>query len=549
MAISMIQFGEWMPDQAGITEALQEAVNVIPQAIGYAPFPNSVNLSTDASESLKSMFVAKYAGETSLFAAGATKIYKYSSDDFGLDDVSKTVRVISNVARTSNVTTITTSAAHGYTTGDVVTVAATTNTSVNGSFTITGTPTTTTFTYANTGTDITSVSATGTTSIQAYTTADRFYFTQFGKKVICSNGNSRLQAWELGVSSTFQDLDASAPNAKFVAVVRDFVVAANIAGDENKVIWSDINDETDWTPSDTSQSDYQLLPDGGDIIGLTGGEFGLIFLERAIVRMSYIGSPLFFQFDTIAKNIGCYSSGSIAQFGNLSFFLSDNGFYMCDGQTVTPIGAEKVDKYFFQILDPNQIDSMSAAIDYANKLVVWQFIDIFAKDKLFVYNWQSRKWTICETDSTFVATAATTGVTLEGLDAYGTVDSIGTTWDSRLWAGGKFVFAGIQGSKLITFTGAPKEGYVTTGDLGNGNQSIVMLAKPKIDNGAGSVSVASRQLLNEVPVFSTAVASDAEGRVSLRSSGKYHRVRVYPTGSNWDIAVGTEVDIVSQGGR
>jgi hypothetical protein len=76
-----------------------------------------------------------------------------------------------------------------------------------------------------------------------------------------------------------------------------------------------------------------------------------------------------------------------------------------------------------------------------------------------------------------------------------------------------------------------------------------MLAKPKVDNGSASISVASRALLSEVPSFGTAVAADTENRASLRSGGKYHRVRVSPTGSNWKTAAGVEIDLVQQGGR
>jgi N4-gp56 family major capsid protein len=68
---------------------------------------------------------------------------------------------ITNVALTSNVVTITTGVAHGLGTGQVVTVAAVTNTGVNGTYTITGT-TSTTFTYALTASNITSVADTGT---------------------------------------------------------------------------------------------------------------------------------------------------------------------------------------------------------------------------------------------------------------------------------------------------------------------------------------------------------------------------------------------------
>jgi hypothetical protein len=347
-------------------------------------------------------------------------------------------------------------------------------------------------------------------------------FTQFGPSLIAANGVGKLQVWNLASSSLFADLDAAAPAAKFVTTVRDFFEAAGLSGEESKIYWSDLNDETDWTPSATSQSDSQVIPDGGDIRGITGGEYGLVLLERSISRMSYVGAPLFFQFDTIAKNIGCYESNSVAQFGNLTFFLSDDGFYVCDGQTVTPIGAEKIDRYFFNLVDQPKLNEMSSTIDVIRKLVIWQYTDIFAQKRLMIYNFQTKKWSTAETTSSYLGSAAQAGVTLEGLDTFGTMDSIETTFDSRLWAGGKFVLAGVKDTKIITFTGANKSGYVTTGDIGNGNQSIIVLAKPKVDNGSGSVSIASRALLSEVPTFGTAVVADSENRVSLRSSGKYH---------------------------
>lgn len=469
-----IDFGEWMPDQAGITGAIQEAYNVIPQAIGYAPLPEAVDLSGAASETLTNAFATKFGGTTTVFAAGTTKLFKLDSTDLSLDNVSKS---------------------------------------------------------------------------GGYTTADRFYFTQFGQKLIAANGNSKLQAWDLGSSTAFADLDAAAPTAKFVTVVRDFVVAANTSSAPSTVYWSDINDETDWTPSNTSQSDSQVIPDGGDIRGITGGEFGLVLLEKAVSRMSYVGAPLFFQFDTIAKNIGCYESNSVAQFGNLTFFLSDDGFYVCDGQTVSPIGAEKVDRFFFNNVDQSKLNEMSATVDTIRKLVIWQFTDIFARKRLMVYNWQVKKWSEGETDTNYLAPIATAGVTLEALDTYGTMDTIDTSFDSRLWAGGKFVSAGTRGAKIVTFTGQPKTGYITSGDIGNGSQSIITLAKPKIDNGTSSVAVYSRNLLTATPTFGTPTPSDDENRVSLRSSGNYHRVRVYPVGSNWKTAIGVDITIVPTGGR
>lgn len=79
-------------------------------------------------------------------------------------DLSATV---SNVELSSNVATITTSAAHNFAAGDTVVVADLTNTDLNGTFTIVSVPTTTTFTYAKTASNITSTADTGTADVAA----------------------------------------------------------------------------------------------------------------------------------------------------------------------------------------------------------------------------------------------------------------------------------------------------------------------------------------------------------------------------------------------
>jgi N4-gp56 family major capsid protein len=63
---------------------------------------------------------------------------------------------ITNSAIATNVATITTAVVHGLGVGQVVTVAAVTNTDVNGTFTIASVPSTTTFTYAVTASNVSS---------------------------------------------------------------------------------------------------------------------------------------------------------------------------------------------------------------------------------------------------------------------------------------------------------------------------------------------------------------------------------------------------------
>jgi len=479
MATQRIVLGEWMPDQPGLSGALTEAKNVIPMAIGYGPFTSEVNLSANASQSLITTFAGKFSGATVLFAAGATKIFRFDSDDASMDDVSK----------------------------------------LSG-----GSP-------------------------GSYISSSLWKFTQFGRVVIAANGQNKLQAWSTGASSNFADLAAAAPTASFVTVVRDFVVAAKDATYPNRVYWSNINDETNWTPSTTSQSDTQDIADGGDIQGITGGEFGLIFLERAIARMTYIGSPLFFQFDTISRNLGCYEPRSIVQYGQMSYFLSDDGFYACDGQNVIPIGNEKIDRFFFNDANPNLFDQMSSAIDPINSLVIWSYSNVFGGKSLLIYNWQIKRWSRVVNSSDFIATAASAGITLEGLNAYGTMDSLTSSLDSRLWSGGKILLAGTNGAKIVTFTGAPMEGDIQTGDFEAGPQSMVQIARPQVDNGSASVAAFSRFRLDSTVQFGATLPATSENRVSLRSLGRYHRLKIVPTGDQWRHLVAVDVEVTPVGAR
>jgi hypothetical protein len=85
-------------------------------------------------------------------------------DEYDVDKVFPAITVsITNKALTSNVATLTTSAAHGLTIGMQITISGV-DATFNGEYRITGVPTTTTFTYAKTATNVTStaVSPVGT---------------------------------------------------------------------------------------------------------------------------------------------------------------------------------------------------------------------------------------------------------------------------------------------------------------------------------------------------------------------------------------------------
>jgi hypothetical protein len=100
-------------------------------------------------------------------ALSGIKAVTFDEDPFVIFIESATFTV-SNVALASNVVTVTTTAAHGLVVGGGVKVDATTNTAVNGIFTVKAAPTTTTFTYDLVGANITSGADTGSVKTGAY---------------------------------------------------------------------------------------------------------------------------------------------------------------------------------------------------------------------------------------------------------------------------------------------------------------------------------------------------------------------------------------------
>jgi hypothetical protein len=112
------------------------------------------------------------------------------SDEYDVDKVFPKITVsITNKALTSNVATLTTSAAHGLSVGMQITITGV-DATFNGEYRITGVPTTTTFTYAKTAADVPSaaVSPVGTGVAEIIHFIDYISGTDYPVHAICDDG-------------------------------------------------------------------------------------------------------------------------------------------------------------------------------------------------------------------------------------------------------------------------------------------------------------------------------------------------------------------------
>ena len=266
----------------------------------------------------------------------------------------------------------------------------------------------------------------------ALATEERWEYVKWGNQVLAVSGvngaaTNNPQAITLG-GAAFADLAGTPPQARHMAVVRDFVVVGNTwdSGDglvPNRVRWCGIDDETTWTVSAVTQADYQdLQGNGGWVQAVVGGEYGVIFQERTIWRMTYTGSPVVFQFDEVVPNRGTPCPDSVVRVGDMIFYLSQEGFEVLqDGNTSRQIGAEKVDRTFFADFDATYWYNVVGMADPINRRVYWAYPGVGntggRPNKILCYEWTVGRWTHSEQDVTTLLVGATSGTDLDSLDA------------------------------------------------------------------------------------------------------------------------------------
>ena len=134
------------------------------------------------------------------------------------------------------------------------------------------------------------------------------------------------------------------------------------------------------------------------------------------------------------------------------------------------------------------------------------------------------------------------------------IDDLDTSLDSRLLEGGFFQFACSKDSKIQTFTGPACDATLETTEFEGApmRQSMITAVTPfvTLNETPPSITaqVGSRSRQIDAPAFTAASSINDDNLCPVRSSGRYHRVRINLSGT-WRYALGVDVDAVAQGKR
>lgn len=576
----MIPLGEYTPDQPAFENpGSGNMTNVVPKTKGsYGPAPAMSAVTGALSARCQgASYTRDKSGNVWGFAGDASTLYKNVSGSTAWVDISRldTAKTITGISQDDPGQVL--AVGHGYANGDVVFISDVVGmTEVNGlRFTISVVDADN-FTIGVDTTGYTAYVSGGTAQKGLYyTTANdsTVSLAQFGERIVTANFADEIQSFVMGTDDVFSDLSSGAPKARYIARVRDFIMVANtVDGTDGavpqRVWWCAIGDPTSWpTPgSDTAaqvQSGFNnLFGDGGWNQGLVPGLAGadvVVPQERALWRGMYGGPPAVFSWTQIENARGTPAPGSVVSVGPAFYYLADDGFYACDGNSSVPIGDQKVDKTFWSTVDASYLYRISAAVDPLNKLIYWAYPGPQnsggTPNRVLVYHYGLNRFAnIEQVLELMVSRALTTGYTLEQLDAFGTLETLPFSLDSRAWTGGRLNLAAFDTDhKLAFFSGVPLAATMESTEAQINPMGLAHLNRvwPIIDTDQAQITIGQRNKLSDAVAWGTPTSmTSTTGSCPVRSTAMYHRARItVPAGVPWTHAQGFRPESRAAGRR
>lgn len=384
-------------------------------------------------------------------------------------------------------------------------------------------------------------------------------FARYGSLVIWTNKQTPPQKSTLTTSATtFAALGGTPPTAQFVAVVRDFVVFANTTTSSFLLQWSALGNPEDYVASAATQSDSQLVSGEGPIIGLVGGEYGIIFFaDGSIYRMTYIGAPVIFQFDKIVSGVNTMSAQvgapaniaprlgyTYARLGDAVYFLLQGGLAVIyGGQQFRDLSIEKNSAYLKKILVTQGIGATSLGIDPSSGRIHWGLRGVASSthtiDIVMVYNYNYDKFTRISTDAAFI---------INGIAS----TQVSDVFYVRASSGGQLAYH----NPFPTVAAFVQDSFIETADIEHipGQRAFVNAARPIVNHlgttGTPMLQVGTRERQNVSISYSTTVTVNAQGETPQRAAGRFHRYKLpMSISASWSYIMGVEVDFEPDGDR
>jgi len=393
---------------------------------------------------------------------------------------------------------------------------------------------------------------------------DNWTFTQFNDHVVACQRNVPPQQFQLGSGTTFLDIAGSPPQAAYCTAVQSQLVLSGLNNDPHSIRWSARDDITEWDLA-VNGADFQQFPDGGAVLGVAGGEFGVVFQEAAIRRMTWLpGDERVFQFDRIAEGEGLKAPYSVVSAGSRIFYLGTAGFMMImGGAPPVNISKERYQRFFEADWD-NGEPRLMQGVNEPNTSRVWFFYKsvngITGKfNRAILYDWVLERPTYINAyQGEHAAMMSQPGVTLDpspisgqgGLSNLGftNIDTMGISLDSFASIPGALLSLFDADHKLAFLSGPNIEATMASPEQAFDQRYFVSQVRPCTDSPDVKSLITHRARLEDATRTTAPSSLNRVGFCPHRIDTRMARfTNVIPAGVQWSYHIGVEPLLVNTG--
>jgi hypothetical protein len=205
-----------------------------------------------------------------------------------------------------------------------------------------------------------------------------------------------------GVALTSRGGASNVPTVQNYILVSDvsrfvFAFGCNELGsaiqDPLLIRWSDQESAVDWTPAPTNQAGSLRLSHGSAIqTALQVRQEVLVFTDKAVYSMQYVGAPIVWGAQLLADNVSCIGPNAVTVGSGVSYWMGVDKFYKYDG-TVQTLKCD-LWQHVFSDINLLQAFQVFASTNEAFNEIWWFYCSKNSTtiDKYVVFNYLENIW-------------------------------------------------------------------------------------------------------------------------------------------------------------
>ena len=311
--------------------------------------------------------------------------------------------------------------------------------------------------------------------------------------------------------------------------------------------WSGFNAPEDWTVSELTLAGFAFIetPHLGRITAIVGARTPMIFQERGITRINYVGPPKIWSQRLISEKYGVNTPAAIIDDGEFYYFMNSFGAYATNGSTVTEISIGSVSKWIREKTKGYAV-RIHGTYFPEFRAVVWGFEtpdDTVTSDPwpyTLIYSTETRQFTYGDFayyGAAFgeIRTQRTSGAEDENVQ-FSMVPQSGVSTDS----------------KLSALSGDTLEATLTTGHLASaGKRTLVDGVEPIYEGSGATVALSGKERTRDAASFSAYQAEEsASGVGEITSDARSTATSVkFAAGETWSDFSGVVANVGTAGER